>query len=544
MKKLAVVLSIAVLLAVLSSCFSSLAQPSHVPHQNPATVSESVDSALLLRLYNEIFGLTATRQYQDAQSLLTELEQAKMPDRIHDIITSYNRLSSQLFATINSLEALLDETSTLFAHNQMDEARRKLSEAETTSYSALVLLEDVARTANALGEELGVFTAAPSSPLKKAYDRQQEVLSQLRQLINELDRLRQSLGLNPLMEIETSFYYPTLLEVSAPWAAYLGRPITISGRVGSRGGTVDRTVKVFLDNTQLAEEIVQGEFSLEVTPPRQVLAGKHSLTLVVTPQGRYAGDIETLPIIISGVAIRTEIRVPALTVIPKTVQISGKVYQDLTPVEGARVSLDFRGSTTVVRTSTDGSFTTAIEVPFELSLVGPQGLTMIIEPVEPWYPSLEIERNIFTINPAHIGVILVAFVSLGLLVSGRFRTRLPRRREAMVIPQVELPELPAVAPPVPQYEFTGIKGRILSAYLSGLRAVEKVTGVAMAPNVTLREFLGFAAPQISAAVKPFTELTAIAESALYSAHRLDEDTAGRAELLATAVQKELRSELA
>ncbi len=112
----------------------------------------------------------------------------------------------------------------------------------------------------------------------------------------------------------------------------------------------------------------------------------------------------------------------------------------------------------------------------------------------------------------------------------------------MVIPEPGLREPLIVAPaPRPRYEFSGTKGRVLSAYLSGLGIVEKVTGIPMAPQTTLREFLNAAASQLPTAIKPFVELTLVAENALYSTHKLDEDTAAKAERLAAIIKEELYS---
>ena len=137
---------------------------------------------------------------------------------------------------------------------------------------------------------------------------------------------------------------------------------------------------------------------------------------------------------------------------------------------------------------------------------------------------------------------LVAFISLGLVVFTRVRTRLPGRREKRVIPEATLREPLIVAPaPRPGYEFSGTKGRVLSAYLNGLGVVEKVTGIPMAPHTTLREFLNAVAPQLLMAIKPFVELTLIAENALYSAHKLDESIAVKAEQLTAIIKEELYS---
>jgi len=63
----------------------------------------------------------------------------------------------------------------------------------------------------------------------------------------------------------------------------------------------------------------------------------------------------------------------------------------------------------------------------------------------------------------------------------------------------------------------------------------------MEPHTTLREFLNTTTPRIPTATKPFTELTMMAENALYSARKLDEDTAARAELLAASIKEESHS---
>jgi len=474
--------------------------------------------------------------------MLDELEYANIPDELRYIVDRSNSLSSQLLTTMNNVESLLNEASTLFSGNQVSEAKQKLDDTEATIYSAQLLLEDIEAATSTLGDSLGVLAAPAGSQIRLAYERQQENLSRLRELINELNRLRESLGLDPLMVITTSFYYPTLLQVSAPETACPGLPITVSGQVSSTGGAVDRTIKVLLDDTRLALETIQGQFSLQVTLPQQISTGIHSLTVVATPQGHYSGASKSLSINISTLPIQTDIQAPLLIVIPKSIQISGKVYYGLTPIQDARVSLKFRHSSTTVKTSTDGNFTTTIEAPLDLSLAGPQELAITIEPVEPWYASLQIKRGILTINPANIGLMLALFISLGLVVFSRVRARPVRPREEMVIPEVKPREPPTIAPPPrPKYEFTGIKGRILSAYLDGLEAVERVTSIPMAPHTTLREFLNAVTPRLLTAIKPFTELTTIAENALYSAHKLDPNTAARAEQLAANIKQELHS---
>ena len=539
MKRLAFVLSIVILLAMFFPGFSILARPTHTPHENPVTAKSSLDTVALLLSYGNVFNLAAVRQYQSAQSMLNELEQSNIPDELKYLTDRYNLLSSQLFTTLNNIESLLDEASTLFSNDQHSEAKEKLDSAEATIHDAQFLLEDIKAATNVLAKTLGVFATSANSQIKQAYERLEQNLQRLRQLTNDLNQLRESLELNPQMIIKTRFYYPTSLEVSAPGVAYPGLPITVSGQVSSTGSDAPRTIRILLDNIQLAEDTIRGKFNLEITPPEQTTTGKHSLTVVATPQGRYSGTSRRLSIEISRIPVQADIQVPKLVIIPKSIQVSGKVFHNLSPIADTEVNLAFRQSSITTKTTNDGSFITSIDAPFDLSLAGPQELTMTIQPIEPWYAPLRTETWIFVINPANTGLMLVTFLSLGLLVYNRTKTRVPRPQEEEFIPQPPTQELPPVTPtPRPQYEFSGIKGRILAAYLSGVEAVERRTSIPMTAHTTLREFLKMATHRLPSVINSFTELTTITEVALYSAHRLGKNIVTRAEKLAATIKKE------
>ena len=126
MKRLAIVLSIIILLAMLSPGFSILAQPTHTPHENPITAKSSPDLTTLLLSYSNVLNLAAISKYQDAQNLLKELERTNIPDELRHIIERYNTLSHRLLTTLNNMEYLLDEASTLFLTISLVTPRKSL----------------------------------------------------------------------------------------------------------------------------------------------------------------------------------------------------------------------------------------------------------------------------------------------------------------------------------------------------------------------------------------------------------------------------------
>jgi len=346
---------------------------------------------------------------------------------------------------------------------------------------------------------------------------------------------------SPPAIINTNFYR-TLLEVSVPEIAYPGLPFTIGGQVSSPYGNIDRTVKVLLDNTRLAEETVSGQFSLEVTLPEKVSTGKHNLTVSVTPQERYSGAAETQVVKISRLPIYIDAQTTGITILPGTIRLSGQAYHELGPVPDARVSLQFKDLSSTTRTSPDGSFTTSLKAPLDLSPAERQGLMITVTPAEPWYAATQVNKPLFTINLLSTGFILVFLIALVLLVHRKSQALVSEERDT---PQTQVIELPAITPsPEPKPKLTeikGIKGRILAAYRGALEAVEKVSGASMSPNITLREFLKMAALLPPIAIKRFAELTAVAEIALYSARSLHKDTAAKAEQLAVIIKEDLGS---
>jgi len=85
-------------------------------------------------------------------------------------------------------------------------------------------------------------------------------------------------------------------------------------------------------------------------------------------------------------------------------------------------------------------------------------------------------------------------------------------------------------------ESIGTEGRIVLAYAIGFEAMNKAGGVT-APHNTLREFLTSISSMPPAISKPFVELTALAEIALYFTHKVDESMASRAEQLAATIKQ-------
>ena len=639
-KRLIVVLSIVVLLATFSPVFSSLAQPDRRPHENPETAKTSPGWATLLESYGTAFNLSATGQHQDSQATINALRKFIAPEALTYLLENYNTLSGQLVSAHNEIEFLLNQVSVLLAKDRKDEAQRLLDESMRLTDSAIFLVADIRTESNNLADELGIFTLAESSPLRKSYDYLIQHLDHLGGHIDELARFHLDIENLPEAIISTSFYSPTLIQVVSPETGYPGLPITISGEITSRHGNTSRTVKVLLNEVELIEERVSPQFSLEVTIPPQTQVGKHNLTVNVAPQERYSGVSQRLEVEIATMPLQAEVKLPRFVLIPGSIQVSGKIFNRLTsgpelpssryqtetvakyvinfndnsdrtveiltgdaqavkrtifrrpslevlipqvppneptvtvtitpqervsglpetpgihlsgitryasvltPIQDVRVEVDFAKNSSKAETTIDGSFTLPVKTSLaSLSLFGVEELNITLTPAEPWYTPFRITRKIIILHPLSLSLMLLIFVSFGRLVNKRVKIKPTETRERQTVTPAASRGLPDLSYPAKaKHELTGVKGNIISAYLRGLKLIEKRTDTLMAAQVTLREFLKTTVLRIPAAAKSFSELTSLAEIVLYSAHTPEDDMTTRAENLAAAIEEALDSE--
>jgi len=331
-------------------------------------------------------------------------------------------------------------------------------------------------------------------------------------------------------------FYPTLLDLSAPAIVYPGIPFNINGEVISDEYNIKRTIEVTLDNAQIAETTVSGMFSLELSPPDDISPGQRNLTVTVTPQDRYAGISERRNITIALIPLEIDLETPGLIFLPKLIRLNGRIQSEMGPISDAGINLVFNDISTTARTAFNGSFTATLDIPLDFSFLGQREFTINVEPLEPWAGYLSIKRQVVFINPIVIGLTLLAVLGLIFIVLRKLRTAGEKD-----VPQEELIRSPAfVTPQVSAAKLTGIKGRIISAYRAGLVIIEKITGVRMTPDITLREFLAMVTKLLPRITRQLTELTVMAESALYSNQNPPRKTANTAEQITDDIKKELR----
>jgi len=331
-------------------------------------------------------------------------------------------------------------------------------------------------------------------------------------------------------------FHATQLKLSTPDIIYPGIPFNISGEIISGANEPMRTVEVTLDDIQIMETTVAGQFNLELSPPEDITTGQRALIIEVAPQERFAGVSERRSITVTLMPLEIDMETPGLTFLPRSIQLSGRVRSERGPTSGASVNISVNNSSATATTASDGSFTATLDIPLDFSLMGQRELSVNVEPLEPWAGDSAVKKQLFIINPVFTSLTLLALLTLAFIVLRRRRTA--DEKEA---PQEEAIRSPAfITPEVPAIKLTGIKGKIISAYRAGLAIIEKIAGVKMTPDKTLREFLATAVKLLPRIAKPLTELTTLAERALYSNQNPPRKTASLAERMTDDIKKELR----
>jgi len=113
--------------------------------------------------------------------------------------------------------------------------------------------------------------------------------------------------------------------------------------------------------------------------------------------------------------------------------------------------------------------------------------------------------------------------------------------QEMTTPALEIERLVETTPLwKPKTSLEGSKVAILQAYYKAMSILERVTKIAMNPQMILRGFLKEITPLLNGAAEAFSKLTILAERVLYSRYTPGEDDVLRAQNLASQVEEEVK----
>jgi hypothetical protein len=182
-----------------------------------------------------------------------------------------------------------------------------------------------------------------------------------------------------------------------------------------------------------------------------------------------------------------------------------------------------------------------------LSLLGTQGITVQVQPQEPWNAPLTSTKNIFLINYVTLVLLLIVLVVLAVYLPRRFKKWFavqPRKRANL--PGLVLPTPSLVyqnIPPIPlkaqasHDKLEQTANFVFYWYDIALKLVQNITKMILKPHQTLREYGKEANPALGPVGKYFMELTYLIEKRLYGKRQQDISDVQKSRELALEIQK-------
>jgi hypothetical protein len=262
------------------------------------------------------------------------------------------------------------------------------------------------------------------------------------------------------------------------------------------------------------------------------------------PPGRYAGTSASQSLEIIQPSSYLTVRSALLTFLPQSIPASGEVTSVLGPLTNAKVMLKLGESQTQLQTDEQGQFSGSVDLSLSNLFLGPQTLEVAVQPTDPMYGILTQKVTLFIINVTNLAVLSMVALCIPSALTMVWR----KQHNNQAFTASGSPTLPIYGAPgvsvVPglspaenqiRIDTSSPRGRVVFAYLSAARFLELSLRMAFLPSFTLRDFLVAIGSQASTA---FSDLTSLAERALYATQRIDEEEARQAEDLAQDMQEE------
>jgi len=295
------------------------------------------------------------------------------------------------------------------------------------------------------------------------------------------------------------------LTFNSPAVAYPGSQVAVGGNVTFDGSpSAGTAVQIYLDGSFIAsvESGPGGSFALNFTLGQQVSTGAHQITASVLPSGIYSGINETNLLEITKIPVSVSVSLPSIAFMPGALGISGKVTSLSIPLN-ATVSITMANSSKAVVTK-NGLYSSNLDLPFGLWLIGFQKVSVSVTPADPWYAAAQTKGEVFVVNPVLVAS-SVAAVAVAVFSFSRFRRSSASGSGpvAAVIEQApsasgssgdssggssDLSSLPiAKGLPFSIREVAVGRRRIIESYVRAARFIEARTGIRMEVDMTINE---------------------------------------------------------
>lgn len=300
-------------------------------------------------------------------------------------------------------------------------------------------------------------------------------------------------------------YIQPHIRVETVRLALPGKTFLLKGCIEAERPIPYSNVTVSWAGTTLAAKLTDTRFETSLYTPSSLVDGEYALTVETPAWQIYAPTKATAKVKVERLPLTVNVQAPSVVLAGLTSNIKGfVVYGD----ERFNVSVKavFAGQGYAVNSS--GEFEAGFATPLSV-LTGYRDYEVFVEPELPWYSGYAFKGSILVVNPLTF-IVPVGFASF--LAAGFLKGK---RKDLKPVAVFEEPEAQRSGV-VKGYSVAEGLQWLIDSYWQAVALVSEMTGVAMKPSMTLREFFEAARSGLGSLEQGFRALTFAVEKALYA----------------------------
>lgn len=501
-------------------------------HEDPTSAAMGPDPTEVFVWYLDAARLLSARRFREGRLSVQRLRLATLPPEVASLAGDLGRLLVKEGSILEAADGWFRDVARLVASGRAGEAARLLDQLSGYLRRGEVLFDDAADVFADLAGRTRVRELPPDSPQRQAYEELLKVAARVRAMLTASRAA--SADTSSAAAVAGLLPYRTHLEIDEPGPAYPGRPLTIRGRAAEQAPVASgREVRLWLDGVPIGQ-FPLGPFSAMLDLSPTIAVGPHALVARVEPRGRYLGAEVLRTVTVARLAPAVRVETPSYGIAPGRILVRGAASSALGDVAGGTVAARLGPARRETRTDPAGRFSLGLAVPPNLNLVGPETVAVDLRPREPWHAPAGAASRVFIVNL--VNLVLAAFLLpvLG-AVYVLWRAAGERPHEVTLAPEMLTVPSPSRAEP-PRLRIPPAAATVARCYVEAQGLVARAGGIAIEPDMTMREFLTRARAAVRSAA--FEELTRLAERAVYSAHAPEEDDRRRARELLERIREE------
>ncbi|MHA1595084.1 MAG: DUF4129 domain-containing protein [Candidatus Baldrarchaeia archaeon] len=233
----------------------------YIPHEDPNTAQERTDTTGILMLFVNISEFAASENYDDAKTLLAQLNKITVSEDLKYTIWRLTNLSAGLIDILQELKTTLHQAEILLDQMLLNDSIPLIEKAENLTISATILLREIKDAVETLYLRLNLQSAMEihlKDKLDKLLVKLEDLLNKYKSLLNDLKERVHEINERNLNETILLLYCNTT-------KAFVGSFVKLYGTLSWSGGALpSRQITILLNEVPLQNVTTDSNGNYEV----------------------------------------------------------------------------------------------------------------------------------------------------------------------------------------------------------------------------------------------------------------------------------------